>query len=180
MALSKKGILNLAGSSLAVFVAKQTESDEHAHLFVLPGKEEALFFFNDLEILLHDKEKPLSEKRVYYYPASFNKVVNWHDVDSTYLKMRAEVIDKLINNQKGMLVVTYPDALCEKIVSKKYVQENSFSVSKNELLPVEIFLEFLYEYQYKQEDFVFEPGQFAWRGSIFDVFSFSEEKSVSH
>jgi len=168
-------IRNLAGSSLAVYAAKETENTELPQLFVLPGKEEALFFFNDLEILLKDKEKPLSEKRVYYFPASFNKVVNWQDIDSTYLKMRAEVIDKLIHNQKGLLIVTYPDALCEKIVSKRYVQENSFTISKNELLPVDIFLEFLYEYQYKQEDFVFEPGQFAWRGSIFDVFSFSEE-----
>jgi len=169
------GISNLAGSSLAVFATNEVESVEQAHLFLLPGKEEALFFFNDLEVLLQDKEKPLNEKRVYYYPASFNKVNNWQDTDVTYLKMRAEVIDKLIHSQKGMLIVTYPDALCEKIVSKQYVQENSFSVAKNELLPVDIFLEFLYEYQYRQEDFVFEPGQFAWRGSIFDVFSFSEE-----
>ncbi|MCL1849951.1 MAG: transcription-repair coupling factor [Bacteroidetes bacterium] len=168
-------ISNLAGSSLAALAANEVKIDETTHLFVLPGKEEALFFFNDLEILLKDKEKPLNEKRVYYFPASFNKVVNWHDIDTTYLKMRAEVIDKLMHNQKGMLIVTYPDALCEKIVSKQYVQDNSFTVSKNELLPVDIFLEFLYEYQYKQEDFVFEPGQFAWRGSIFDVFSFSEE-----
>ena len=168
-------IRNLAGSSLAVLAAHNVETGEQPHLFILSGKEEALFFFNDLEILLQDKEKPLSEKRVYYFPASFNKVINCHEIDATYLKMRAEVIDKLIHNPKKMLIVTYPDALCEKIVSKKYVQENSFSVKKNEQLPVDIFLEFLYEYQYKQEDFVFEPGQFAWRGSIFDVFSFSEE-----
>ena len=168
-------ISNLAGSSLAVLAANEVKTGENPHLFVLPGKEEALFFFNDLEILLKDKEKPLSEKRVYYFPASFNKVTNWNDVDTTYLKMRAEVIDKLMHNQKGLLIITYPDALCEKIVSKQYVQDNSFSIAKNELLPIDIFLEFLYEYQYKQEDFVFEPGQFAWRGSIFDVFSFSEE-----
>ena len=168
-------ISNLAGSSLAVFAANEVQAAAHTHLFVLPGKEEALFFFNDLEILLQDKEKKLSEKRVYYFPASFNKVNNWQDTDATYIKMRAEVIDKLIHDQKGMLIVTYPDALCEKIVSKQYVQENSFTIAKNELLPIDIFLEFLYAYQYRQEDFVFEPGQFAWRGSIFDVFSFSEE-----
>jgi len=171
----KTGIRNLAGSSLAVFVAKEVENDEYTQLFVLPGKEEALFFFNDLEILLRDKEKSLSEKRIYYFPASFNKINHWKETDTTYLKMRAEVIDKLMSSQKGILIVSYPDAMCEKIVSKQYVQENSFVISKNEWLPVDIFLEFLYEYQYKQEDFVFEPGQFAWRGSIFDVFSFSEE-----
>ncbi|MDR0206885.1 MAG: transcription-repair coupling factor [Bacteroidales bacterium] len=172
---SRTHIRNLAGSSLAVYAAKETENTEQPHLFVLSGKEEALFFFNDLEILLKDKEKPLNKKRVRYFPASFNKVTNWHEIDSTYLKMRAEVIDKLLHNQEGLLIVTYPDALCEKIVSKQYVQDNSFSIAKKELLPVDIFLEFLYEYQYKQDDFVFEPGQFAWRGSIFDVFSFSEE-----
>lgn len=175
MSITHFGICNLAGSSLAVYAAKEVESAEYAHLFVLPGKEEALFFFNDLEVLLQDKEKSLSEKRVYYFPASYNKVNNWQDTDTTYMKMRAEVIDKLMHNQKRLLIVTYPDALCEKIVSKQYVKENSFSISKNELLPIDIFLEFLYEYQYRQEDFVFEPGQFAWRGSIFDVFSFSEE-----
>jgi len=165
----------LAGSSLAALVAYNLKTAENNHLFILPGKEEALFFFNDLEILLQDKEKSLNEKRTFYFPASYNKVTNWHDTDITYLKMRAEVIDKLIHNTKGLLIVTYPDALCERIVSKQYVQENSFSVAKNELLPIDIFLEFLYAYQYHQEDFVFEPGQFAWRGSIFDVFSFSEE-----
>ena len=175
MKFCKTGIRNLAGSSLAVFVAKEVENDEYTQLFVLPGKEEALFFFNDLEILLRDKEKSLSEKRIYYFPASFNKINHWKETDTTYLKMRAEVIDKLMSSQKGILIVSYPDAMCEKIVSKQYVQENSFVISKNEWLPVDIFLEFLYEYQYKQEDFVFEPGQFAWRGSIFDVFSFSEE-----
>ena len=169
------GISNLFGSSLAVLAANAIETTEFAQLFILSGKEEALFFFNDLEILLHDKEKPLSEKRVHYFPASFNKVITWTDTDATYLKMRAEVIDKLMHNSKGALIVTYPEALCEKIVSKQYVQENSFTIAKNELLPIDIFLEFLYEYQYQQEDFVFEPGQFAWRGSIFDVFSFSEE-----
>jgi len=169
------GVKNLAGSSLAVFAANNLKTTENVHLFLLPGKEEALFFFNDLETLLQDKEKPLMEKRVFYFPASYNKVVNWQDTDTTYLKMRAEVIDKLIHNSKGIIIVTYPDALCERIVSKQYVQENSFSVAKNELLPIDIFLEFLYEYQYQQEDFVFEPGQFAWRGGIFDVFSFSEE-----
>ena len=169
------GIRNLAGSSLAVLVAHNLKTTENIHLFVLSGKEEALFFFNDLEILLQDKEKPLNEKQVYYFPASYNKVNHWQENDTTYLKMRAEVIDKLIHNQKGILIVTYPDALCERIVSKQYVQENSFSIAKNELLPIDIFLEFLYEYQYAQEDFVFEPGQFAWRGNIFDVFSFSEE-----
>ncbi|MCL2247461.1 MAG: hypothetical protein FWC10_10220, partial [Lentimicrobiaceae bacterium] len=144
------GIRNLAGSSLAVLVAHNLKTTENIHLFVLSGKEEALFFFNDLEILLQDKEKPLNEKQVYYFPASYNKVNHWQENDTTYLKMRAEVIDKLIHNQKGILIVTYPDALCERIVSKQYVQENSFSIAKNELLPIDIFLEFLYEYQYAQ------------------------------
>jgi len=169
------GIKNLAGSSLAVYAANHANAAEKTDLFILSGKEEALFFFNDLEVLLHDKEKPLNEKRVHYFPASFNKVINWQDQDTTYVKMRAEVIDQLMNNEKGLLIVTYPDALCEKIVSKQYVQKESFSVNRNERMPVDIFLDFLYEYQYKKEDFVFEPGQFAWRGSIFDVFSFSEE-----
>jgi transcription-repair coupling factor (superfamily II helicase) len=157
MSHSSQTIQNLPGSSLAVYASKTIENEEHTHLFVLPAKEEALFFFNDLEILLQDKEKPLSEKRVYYFPASYNKVNNWQDADATYTKMRAEVIDKLMQNQKGISIVTYPDALCEKIVSKQYVQENSFSIAKNEQLPVDIFLEFLYEYQYRKEDFVFEP-----------------------
>ena len=61
------GFKNLAGSSWAVLVANNLKKTENTHLFVLPGKEEALFFFNDLEILLQDKEKPLSEKRVHYF-----------------------------------------------------------------------------------------------------------------
>jgi transcription-repair coupling factor (superfamily II helicase) len=134
------GIKNLAGSSLAVYAANHEDTTENTHLFVLPGKEEALFFFNDLEVLLKDKEKTLNEKRVHYFPASFNKALNWQDKDVTYVKMRAEVVNLLLNHQKGILIVTYPDALCEKIVSKQYVRENSFYIAKNELLPIDIFL----------------------------------------
>ena len=75
--------------------------------------------------------------------------------------------------------MTYPEALAEKLTSTKILKKNSFTIKKGETLSIDDFVNFLYEAQYRQDDFVFEPGQFAWRGAIFDVFSFSEESNMS-
>lgn len=162
-------------TSLALLTAPLfTELRQH-QLFVFPERESAAFFYHDLEFLLHDQDKALQEKKIHYLPASYRRASKYEEVDNANVKLRSEIINKLTQDEGHYVIVSYPEALSEKILSKKYIQSNSFTVTKGEILPVETFLDFLFEYGYKQEEFVFEPGQFAWRGGIFDVFSFSEE-----
>ena len=144
-------------------------------LFVLPDRESSAFFYYDIEKLLNDAGKPLEAKFVHYFPASYRRPYDFEEVDNANIKLRSEIINKLVYDEQKNIIVTYPEAIAEKLVSTNFLKNNSFTVKKGELLPLDIFVDFLYQYEYKQEDFVFEPGQFAWRGAIFDIFSFSEE-----
>ncbi|MBQ7550331.1 MAG: transcription-repair coupling factor [Bacteroidales bacterium] len=171
----KLSINGLSGSSLALAAAPACQSLQQNHLFVFPDKESSAFFYHDIEKMLDDQGKPLEEKRVHYFPSSYRSPYHFEDTDNANIKLRSEIINKLIYDQQHYVIVTYPEALSEKLVSTQFLKNNSFTVKKGEILPIDIFINFLYEYQYKQEDFVFEPGQFAWRGAIFDIFSFSEE-----
>ncbi|MCQ2287295.1 MAG: DEAD/DEAH box helicase, partial [Bacteroidales bacterium] len=175
---SEKSHISLCGlneTSLALLTAPFFEKLKQHQLFVFPDRESAAFFYHDLEFLLNDQERSLQDKVIHYFPASYRRACKYEEVDNANVKLRAEIINKLANDEGHYIIVTYPEAISEKILSKKYIQSNSFTVTKGEILPVDTFLDFLFEYGYKQEEFVFEPGQFAWRGGIFDVFSFSEE-----
>ena len=170
--LSLKG---LSGSSLALSAASLFDNIPEHQLFVLPDRETAAFLYHDLELLLDDKGKDLIDKRIHYFPSSYRRAYKFEDIDNANMKLRSEIINKLLTKEDKYIIVTYPDALAEKLISYQYLKQNSFTIKKGEILPVDILLEFLYEYKYIQEEFVFEPGQFAWRGGIFDLFSYAEE-----
>lgn len=168
-------LLGLSGSSLAMAVAPMFSQLSSNQVFILPDRESSAFFYHDVEKLLKDVNRPLEQKCVHYFPASYRRPYDIEEVDNANIKLRSEIINKLLYNEGHCLIVTYPEAIAEKLTSTKFLKNNSFTVKKGELLPLDVFVNFLYEYQYQQEDFVFEPGQFAWRGAIFDIFSFSEE-----
>lgn len=166
----------LAGSSYALLAAQLSRQIDKSQLFVCKTKEHAAFFYNDLEKLLNDRNLELPNKRVHYLPSSYKRAHCAAELDNSNIKLRAEIINKISNHaQDNYIIVTYPEALAEKVVSRQFVKDNSFTIRKNSEISTDIFLNFLYEFEYKMEDFVFEPGQFAWRGSIFDIFSYSEE-----
>jgi len=171
-AITVKGV---AGSSFAMLAASCIENIDKTHFFIFPDKESAAFFYHDLEVLLQDQNNGFDEKKVHFLPASFHRLYDWKELDITNIKLRSEIVDRIVHGADNLTIVSYTEAIMEKLVSANYLKENSFTVKQGELLPVDIFLEFLYAYEYKQEDFVFEPGQFAWRGAIFDLFSYSEE-----
>jgi len=144
--------------------------------FVLESKERAAFFYNDLEKLLNDRNVPLVNKRVHYLPSSYKRAHTTDEIDNSNVKLRSEIVNKVANHpDDDHIIVTYPEALAEKVVTRQFLKQNSFVIRQDSDIPTDIFLQFLYEFEYLQEEFVFEPGQFAWRGSIFDIFSYSEE-----
>ena len=166
----------LTGSSYPILASQIAQNIDVPLCFVLDSKERAAFFYNDLEKLLNERNVPLVNKRVHYLPSSYKRAHTSDEIDNSNVKLRSEIVNKVANHPDGdYIIVTFPEALAEKVVTRQFLKQNSFVIQQDTEIPTDIFLQFLYEFEYKQEEFVFEPGQFAWRGSIFDIFSFSEE-----
>ena len=168
-------ITGLSGSSLSLALAPLFSELKQNQLFVFPDKESSAFFYHDIEKMLDDANQPIERKKVHYFPASYRRPYEPEAVDNANIKLRSEIINKLLYAERKSVIVTYPEAITEKLTSTKLLKQNSFTIKRGDALSIDDFVNFLYEAQYRQDDFVFEPGQFAWRGALFDVFSFSEE-----
>lgn len=161
-----KGLSFSAKSICASQLAKQVPGN---HLFVLSDKEEAAYFLNDLENLYPE------EKNILFFPASYRAPYQFEETDNANVVLRSEVLEK-INNGKNTWIVTYPKALFEKIPTQKKLVENTMKVQKGKTYSLDFMNELLMEYGFERVDFVYEPGQFAIRGGILDVFSFSNDQ----
>ena len=172
-------IQGIKGSALAFIAAQTVEKTPSTQLFVFRDSEEAAFFYNDMEVLLDDRRNTLQDKRVLYLPSSFKRNSRYSETDSSNVKLRAEILHKLsMPNAQPLILVSYPEGVAETVVTQDYIDRKSFSVKRGEEMLTDDFLNKLYELEYLPEDFVYEPGQFAWRGNIFDIFSYSEEYPI--
>jgi len=137
-------------------------------VFVLPDREEAGYFQADLE--------SLTGKEVLLFPSSYRKPFEFTQPDSSNVLARAEVLNELSHSSEfGQLIVTYPEALAEKVIDRASLEKNTLEISVNNKLSLDFINEFLVEYDFDRVDFVYEPGQFSIRGGIVDIFSFSHE-----
>ena len=137
-------------------------------LFILNDREEAAFFFDDLQVLGREEE-------LLFFPSSFKRNI-WHDhIDSENIILRTDVLNKLSVKEKNYLIVTYPEAIMEMVVSESGLQKHTLHVKTGDKLPISFVNELLFEYGFERVEFVFEPGQYSIRGSIVDIFSFSNE-----
>jgi transcription-repair coupling factor (superfamily II helicase) len=161
-----KGLVGSSRAAIASAVASQVPGN---HVFVLSDKEEAAYFLNDLENLFPN------EKHIVFYPASYRSAYNFEETDNANVVLRAEVLEK-INNGTNTWIVTYPQALFEKIPTQKKLTENTLKVQKGKTYSLDFMNELLLEYGFERIDFVYEPGQFAIRGGILDVFSFANDQ----
>lgn len=165
---SKIRIKGLHGSLDAVVFAAVFKSVRSNHVIIAQDKDEAAYLVNDLQHLL-------SEREVLFFPMSYKRPYEYDEVENANVLMRAEVLNRLNNHPDGNIIVTYPDALAEKVITKKSLTQNTFLITKGELLDRSFLEEFLYSYDFEKTDFVYEAGQFAIRGGIVDVFSFANE-----
>ena len=158
----------LVGSSDSI-IAIATYFLLHRHMvFVLPEREEAAYFLSDLENLL--------EKEILFFPSSFRKSFEFTQVDSANVLQRAEVLNELNHSSEfGKIIVTYPEALAEKVIDRQALEKNTLEIAVGNKLNIEFINEFLIEYDFERVDFVYEPGQFSVRGGIVDIFSFSND-----
>ncbi len=166
----------LIGSSAAFIIASLlTQKGKQQHLIVLQDKEQAAYFYNDLESILEESEAELNQKRVLYYPTSYSRPYEPEKVDRTYQLSRTEVLKRTMSGDKKTIIVTYPEALAEKVVTKRYLSKNIIKLKVGEEVSLDFISDMLFELDFEHTDFVTEPGQFTIRGGIIDVFSFSNE-----
>lgn len=158
----------LIGSSDAM-VSCATYFHNHSNmLFILPDREEAAYFLSDLE--------NLSDKEILLFPSSYRKPFDFTQTDSANVLQRAEALSALMHAQEyGSLLVSYPEALAERVINRDALEKNMLEISQGNKLSIDFINEFLIEYEFDRVDFVYEPGQFSIRGGIVDIFSFSSE-----
>ena len=166
---SKTYLKGLIGSSLSFVIANAFQNAEKPFLLIFNDKEEAAYYLNDLEQLL-------DEKHVLFYPGSYRRPYQIEETDNANVLLRAEVLNRINSRKKPAVIVTYPDALFEKVVTRRELERNTLKISVGDNLSIEFVNEVLFEYQFKRVDFVTEPGEFSVRGGIVDVFSFSHDE----
>lgn len=165
----------LAGSAISVITAATYRSMARPFVCLLSSREAAAYFFNDLENLLDEKDLPYEKRSIFLFPSSYKKPYQTTEIDNANVLLRSEVVNRLSAETKKFLIVTYPDALPEKVVSRKILKKNILALHKGESTSVDFILELLLEYGFYRVDFVVEPGQFSLRGGIIDVFSYSND-----
>ena len=169
-------INGLSGALSSVIGATIAQNNpQKKHLFILPDKEEAYYFLNNLETLFEETDKDIEEKRVLLFPTTYRRPYQSEEIDNANVLQRSEVTRRLAHND-SLLVVTYPDALCEKVVSQYALKENTLTISRGDKIDLDFVMDVLIEYDFERVDFVVEPGQYAVRGGIIDIFSFADEK----
>ena len=161
-------ITNLVGSSMSFVISETFKKDDKSYLLIFNDKEEAAYHLNDLEQLL-------DQKNVLFYPGSYRRPYQIEETDNANVLMRSEVLNRINSRKKPTIIVSYPEALFEKVVTKKDLERNTLKLSVSESVSLDFVNEILFEYNFNRVDFVTEPGDFSVRGGIIDVFSFSND-----
>ena len=154
----------LLGSSAPMLFGSLAPKCKSPLLFILQDAEEAGYFYHDLTQLLGDKD-------VLLFPSSYRRAIKYAQRDAANEILRTEVLTRV----GGGYIVTYPEAIAELVVSKKNLDARTLVLEKDQTIDVAVIVKTLREFGFREVDYVYEPGQFALRGSILDVYSFSCE-----
>ncbi|MBG6061028.1 transcription-repair coupling factor (superfamily II helicase) [Flavobacterium sp. CG_9.1] len=164
----KMHLSGLLGSAVSFVMRSLFKKSELPFLIVVNNKEEAAYYLNDLEQMI-------GEQDVLFYPGSFRRPYQIEETDNANLLLRAEVLNRINSRKKPAVIVTYPEALFEKVVTRKELDKNTLKVTVGDKISIDFINEVLFEYEFKRVDFITEPGEFSVRGGIVDVFSFSND-----
>ena len=163
---------NLNGSS-AAFVLQSIFSNPKTkhlnHIVVLNDAEESAYFFNSIESVTEALD-------LFYFPSSFKSPHNFSALNPSHVMLRTEALTKISMGGNKKIIVTYPEALFEKVVLAKTLQQNIIQIKTNDNLNLNGLMQQMVDYGFERTDFVYEPGQFALRGGILDIYSFGNEK----
>ena len=158
----------LYASAASLFSSILVQEGGCPFVFILGDLEEAGYFY-------HDLTQVLGTETVLFFPSSFRRSIKYGQKDAANEILRTEVLSRLQKGEKGLCVVTYPDALAEKVVSRKELSDKTLKLGVGERVDSTFVTDVLHSYGFEYVDYVYEPGQYAVRGSIIDVFSFSSE-----
>ncbi|HYW96873.1 MAG TPA: transcription-repair coupling factor, partial [Bacteroidales bacterium] len=156
----------LSGSSRSACIRACLSKIRGTHLIILNEKEEAAYFYNDLSSLG-------GNDHIMFFPSSYTRSIQYKKTDEANIITRTQVLKRLSERRVENFVVTYPEALMERVISRKALDDNTFQMKEGEKIDREFLKELLETYTFELVDFVYEPGQYALRGSIIDIFSFS-------
>ena len=159
----------LSGSAAPLLFASLNlkQKNKTPLLFVLNDMEEAGYFYNDLMQLL-------GEEAVLFFPSSYRRAIKYNQKDASYEILRTDVLEKVGQGGQWM-VVSYPEAIAEKVMTQKELNENTLTVRLEESYDFAKLEDWFDDHGFIRKDFVYEPGQYAIRGSIIDVYSFASE-----
>jgi len=166
--LCKTHIKGLSGSSLSFVFQALFKKSEKPFLLILNEKEEAAYILNDLEQMIGAND-------VLFYPSSYRRPYQIEETDNANVLLRSEVLNRINSRKKPAVIVTYPESLFEKVVTRKELDKNTLKVAIGDNVSIDFINEVLFEYEFKRVDFITEPGEFSVRGGILDVFSFSND-----
>jgi transcription-repair coupling factor (superfamily II helicase) len=166
--LAKIQLKGLLGSSLSFVFQAIFKKSEKTFLLILNEKEEAAYYLNDLEQMIGAND-------VLFYPSSYRRPYQIEETDNANVLLRSEVLNRINSRKKPAVIVTYPEALFEKVVTRKELDKNTLKVAVGDTVSLDFINEVLFEYEFKRVDFITEPGEFSVRGGILDVFSFSND-----
>ena len=154
-------------SSAPLFFASLRDRLKSPVLFVLDDADEAGYFY-------HDLTQVMGQERAFFFPSSYRRAVKYGQKDAANEILRTEVLARLSANH-SIYIVSYPDALAELVVSKKNLDDRILRLAVAQEVSLTTIIHTLREFGFKETDYVYEPGQFAVRGSILDVYSYSCE-----
>ena len=170
---SKKSVFleGLVGSSAATIISGfNKRAPGQTLLVVMNDAEEAGYFYHDMVQLTGDSN-------ILFFPSSFRRAMKYGQEDDANRILRTEVMSRLANRRRteGVVIVTHPDALAEKVVSQSHLEEKTLTISVGDNISRDNVEKRLAALKFKEVTYVYEPGEFAVRGSIIDIFSFSSE-----
>ena len=164
----KVSVTGLLGSSFSFVVDALFKKSDLPFLLLFNDKEEAAYYLNDLEHLINDQD-------VLFYPGSYRRPYQIEETDNANILLRAEVLNRINSRKKPAIIVSYVDAIFEKVVTRRELEKNTLKLAVSDKVSIDFINETLFEYNFKRVDFVTEPGEFSVRGGIVDVFSFSND-----
>lgn len=172
--ISTSFLKGLSGSAASVYFASLGQLCGNVLLFILNDTDEAGYFYHDLTQII-GKEKAM------FFPSSYRRQVKYGQKDAANEILRTEVLSQL-NARKNsqatatpVYIVTHPEAICELVVSERRLDERSIRLTTGKCVDVNNMVRLMREFGFEEVDYVYEPGQFAMRGSIIDVYSYSNE-----
>jgi transcription-repair coupling factor (superfamily II helicase) len=163
-------VRGLVGAARQLAIAAAAAIDR-IHLVVLNNRDEAAYCCGDLNTLC-------STEQVFFFPSAYKRNIQHGVLDPSNIVQRTAALNAMLDRHRPLFIVTYPEALAEKIATREAVENSAIRLQRGEKISLKFLRNTLLEYGFERADFVAEPGQFALRGSIVDVFSFSDNRPV--